>query len=427
VATGEPVITLSLTSTDSSGNPQQMNLIFTQHPGERRKPERDEWLRNLMGQVVAARQQALHTDTPAAPAGETGIRPAGATPRPIEMAFPRKLIIEVPSEEDEPVILPDQPDVPVVSGEEPESLPTTTRAVPDAGELPAAPGIEPEPSATAPPAPPRAGETGQQLFGEVPLPADDKKPESPDTTTPAAGAAGEFLAPAEETPGSLDLFSAAALAVQGSAAASEEKTGSRETAPPAPPVALGGGQEPSGGAPPPAPRSVRRTVIAVSVIIMVILAMAGGAYLLLHPVSQKNAEPPAPIVTFIPTIETIVPTPSAEPTETVPGVVIPKDGVWVRVTCNGTFVGWVGNPGYLQNVRGSNDQFYKILKSTSLVQVSFQKQDYSGEVLAVAVYRDGELIERRTVRAPMGEIAFIINPKTSNPIGVFPTVTSSGQ
>jgi hypothetical protein len=172
---------------------------------------------------------------------------------------------------------------------------------------------------------------------------------------------------------------------------------------------------------------VRRTVIAVSVIIMVILAMAGGAYLLLHPVSQKNAEPPAPVVTLIPTIETIVPTPSAEQTPTVPHVIIPKDGVWVRVTCNGTFVGWVGNPGYLQNVRGSNDQFYKILKSTSLVQVSFQKQDYSGEVLAVAVYRDGELIERRTVRAPMGEIAFIINPKTSNPIGAFPVITSAGQ
>jgi hypothetical protein len=129
----------------------------------------------------------------------------------------------------------------------------------------------------------------------------------------------------------------------------------------------------------------------------------------------------------VPTIETIVPTPSAEPTETEPGVVIPKDGVWVRVTYNGTFVGWVGNPGFLQNVRGSHDQFYKILKSTSLVQVSFQKPDYSGEVLAVEVYRNGEMIERRTVRAPMGEIAFIINPKTSNPIGVFPVVTSSGQ
>jgi hypothetical protein len=396
------------------------------------------------------------------------------------MAFPRKLVIETPSEEDEPVILPDQPDVPIVPVEEPESFPTTTRAVPDAGELPAAPNIEPESPETAPPAPQSAKETGQQLFGEVLLPADDKKPEPPDMLTPAAGAVGEPKSPAKVTSGSLDLFSAAALAVQGSAAASCEKTGSQKTAPlpapaaeelpahteepvpaagiipasppdealtadgkeepdgavAAPSVAMEGGQEPSGEAPPqvpppppplPAPRSVRRTFIAVSVIIIVILALACGAYLLLHPVPQKNAEPAAPVVTVIPTIETIVPTPSAGQTPAVPGVVIPRDGVWVRVTYNGTFVGWVGNPGFLQNVRGSHDQFYKILKSTSLVQASFQKQDYSGEVLAVEVYRNGEMIERRTVRAPMGEIAFIINPKTSNPIGAFPVVTSSGQ
>jgi hypothetical protein len=456
VATGEPVITLSLTGTDSDIEPQQMNLIFTQHPGEQRRRERDEWLRNLMGQVVAARQPALHTETPPAPASVTGLRPAGATPRPIEMAVPRKLVIETPSEEDEPVILPDQPEIMVVPEEEPESFPAATRAVPDAGELPAAPKKEPESAETAPPAPQFAKETGQQLLREMPPSADDKKPEPPDMTTPAAGAAGGPAAPAEQTPGSLDLFSAAALAVQGLAAASFEKTGSQETAPvpaspaaealtadgkeepdgavAAPPGAMEGAQEPSGEAPPqipppppprPAPRSVRHTVIAASVIIVVILALACGTYLLLHPVPQKNAEPPAPVVTFIPTIETIVPTPSAKPTETGAGVVIPKDGVWVRVTYNGTFVGWVGNPGFLQNVRGSNDQFYKILKSTSLVQVSFQKQDYSGEVLAVEVYRNGELIERRTVRAPMGEIAFILNPKTSNPIGVFPTVTAS--
>jgi len=480
VATGEPVITLSLTGTDSTIDPQQMNLIFIQHPGEQRRRERDEWLKNLMGQVVAARQPALHTDTPAAPPSEAGLRPAGATPRPIEMAFPRKLVIETPPEQEEPVILPDQPDVPVDQEEEPESFPTATRAVPDAGEVPAAPETEPGSAETAPPAPQFAGETGLQPSPEMPPPADDKGPEPPDMTTPAAGAVGEPKSPAKVTSGSLDLFSAAALAVQGSAAASCEKTGSQETAPlpapaaeelpahteepvpaagiipasppdevlpadgkkepdgvvTAPPVSMEGGQQPSGEAspqqippppPPPARRSVRHTVIAAGVIIVVILALACGAYLLLHPVPQKNAEPAAPVVTVIPTIETIVPTPSAGQTPAVPGVVIPRDGVWVRVTYNGTFVGWVGNPGFLQNVRGTNDQFYKILKSTSLVQASFQKQDYSGEVLAVEVYRNGELIERRTVRAPMGEIAFIVNPKASNPIGAFPVITISGQ
>ena len=469
VASGEPVITLTLTGTGSTGDVQQMNLIFSQQPGEQRKRERDEWLRNLMGHIISARDQTLSADIPPSPAGqEPGIRPAGATPRPIEMALPRKLIIETPPEQEEPVILPDQPEVPVVLVEEPES------------------------PVTAPPAPPFAGEGGHQPSGEVPLSAAEKEPRPPEMVPPAALAAGGPPALAEETSGSLDLFSVAALAVQGSAVASEEKIGSRETAPPAPPAgekrpfvpeeepgsaillapapveeptaflqeephpsdtalppppfAGAAGQPPAKEAPPEVPqppspppqkpRSGRHTVIAVTALIIIILVMAGGVFLLSHYVPSTNEEFPAPGVTLvpaipppipIPTIQPVIPTPTIQPTPALPGIIIPQDGVWVRVTYNGTFVGWVGNPGFLQNVRGSIDQFYKILKSTSLVEASFQKQDNSGETLAVEVYRNGEMIERRTVRAPMGEIAFIINPKTSNPIGAFPVITSSGQ
>jgi hypothetical protein len=460
VASGEPVITLTLTDTGSTGNVQQMNLIFSQQPGEQRKRERDEWLRNLMGHIISARDQTLSADIPPSPAGqEPGIRPAGAIPRPIEMALPRKLIIETPPDQEEPVILPDQPELSVVPEEEPELAATITPSAPAVEELPFIPKEEPE---------------------------------SPDAVTPVAPAVEEATAIADETSGSFHLFTVAAWAVRGSVVAPEEKIGSRETAPPAapagekrpfvpeeepgsaillapapveeptaflqeephpsdtalppPPFARAAGQPPAKEAPPRVPqspspppqkpRSGRHTVIAVTALIIIILVMAGGMFLLSHYVPSTNEEFPAPGVTLvpaippvipIPTIQLVIPTPTIQPTPAPPGIIIPQDGVWVRVTYNGTFVGWVGNPGFLKNVRGSIDQFYKILKSTSLVEASFQKQDNSGETLAVEVYRNGEMIERRTVRAPMGEIAFIINPKTSNPIGAFPVITSSGQ
>jgi hypothetical protein len=52
VATGEPVITLSLTGTSNTGIPQPLNIIFSTQPGEQRKRERDEWLRKLVDHIV---------------------------------------------------------------------------------------------------------------------------------------------------------------------------------------------------------------------------------------------------------------------------------------------------------------------------------------------------------------------------------------
>lgn len=475
VATGEPVITLTLTDTGSTGDVQQMNLIFSQQPGEQRKRERDEWLRKLMGHIVSARQQTLSADIPPSPAGqEPGIRPPGAIPRPIEMAFPRKLIIETPPEQEEPVILPDQPELSVVPEEEPEPAATITPSAQVTGEPPVVPKEElafPETIVSSAP----AGE-------ELPF-IPKEEPGSPDAATPRAPAVEEATAIADEPSGSFHLFTVAAWAVRGSSVAFDEKIGSRETAPPAAPagekrpfvpeeepgsailLAPAPGEEPaafpkeephpsdtalppppfagvtgqppaeeappqvpqSPSAPPPAPRSGRHAVIAVTALIIIILVMAGGVFLLSHYVPSTNEEFPAPGVTPVPTIQPVSPTPTIPPTPAPPGIIIPQDGVWVRVTCNGTFVGWVGNPGSLQHVRGTGDRFYRIIKSTSLVEASFQKQDNSGETLAVEVYRNGEMIERRTVRAPMGEIAFIINPKTTNPIGAFPVITSSGQ
>jgi hypothetical protein len=173
-------------------------------------------------------------------------------------------------------------------------------------------------------------------------------------------------------------------------------------------------EEPESPVPPPASRPGHNRVFAVIAVVIIILGLAGGAFLYSHSMSGKNEGSRAP---------TLIPTPTILQTPTPPTAIIPKVGIWVRVLYPGNYLGWVGNPGSLEYVGGSGDQFYRIPKPDSLVQASFQKQENSGEPLAIEVYRDGEMIYRRTVRAPKGEIAFIIDPKTGKIPYITPAVT----
>ena len=104
-------------------------------------------------------------------------------------------------------------------------------------------------------------------------------------------------------------------------------------------------------------------------------------------------------------------------------VVIPPDGVWVRVVYAGNYYGWVGNPGSLQGVNGSGDQIYKIRESDGIVQVKIYKDDNSGNTLTVEIYRNSELITRQARSVPMSSIELLIDAKTGNPPGVTSVVT----
>jgi hypothetical protein len=86
--------------------------------------------------------------------------------------------------------------------------------------------------------------------------------------------------------------------------------------------------------------------------------------------------------------------------------IIPREGTWVRVEYNGTFVCWVGNPGSLRRVGGSGRQLYPIRNKTSYVQASFLKQDCSGKTLTVEVYTSGMMTYHRTVRSLRGGSRF---------------------
>jgi hypothetical protein len=154
---------------------------------------------------------------------------------------------------------------------------------------------------------------------------------------------------------------------------------------------------------PPAPQPGRIPVRVMAVIILVMLAVIGGAaIILLHP-SGNTDGPDHPAIT---------PTQTLLPITTTAPVVIPTEGVWVKVMYNGTFVGTYGNPGDLREVRGTGEQIYAIKNTNDLVQASFTKQDDYGDILTVEVYNNGTRVTQVTKRTPGGTIAILVDPKT---------------
>jgi antitoxin component YwqK of YwqJK toxin-antitoxin module len=83
----------------------------------------------------------------------------------------------------------------------------------------------------------------------------------------------------------------------------------------------------------------------------------------------------------------------------------------------------VGNPGSLSEVRGSGDHIYKIRESDGIIQVQITKDDNTGDVLMVEIYRNGNLIGNYTRSAPRSSIEFLIDAKTGNPPGITTVVT----
>jgi hypothetical protein len=83
---------------------------------------------------------------------------------------------------------------------------------------------------------------------------------------------------------------------------------------------------------------------------------------------------------------------------------MPDKGVWVKVHYAGNFTGRVGTSGDLKQVNGSGDQYYQIPITEGIVEVSIQKEDGSGNVLAVEVYQNGRMVARSIKATPFGAI-----------------------
>ena len=179
--------------------------------------------------------------------------------------------------------------------------------------------------------------------------------------------------------------------------------------------------------------SQRQTLILVTTIILIILGIGIGVVFYSHDYPSPVKEPvPLPTPSLQQLLQTPVqqttPQPTTVPqitvqiTEAPTPVVIPPDGIWVRVVYAGNYNGRVGNPGSLQSIKGSGDQIYKI-KSDGLVQLQINKNDNTGNPLTVEIYRNGELMTHQVRSAPMGSIELLIDAKTGNPPGVSTVLT----
>ncbi len=104
------------------------------------------------------------------------------------------------------------------------------------------------------------------------------------------------------------------------------------------------------------------------------------------------------------------PTPAVTlPVIPLPDVPLPKKGVWVRVFYPGNFTGSIGYLGFQTPINSTGDQFYQIPITTGDIIGSIEKQDGSGNNLAVAIYKDGAIVARLDTAVPRG-IIYIRSP-----------------
>jgi hypothetical protein len=162
--------------------------------------------------------------------------------------------------------------------------------------------------------------------------------------------------------------------------------------------------------------SRKKPAIIITAIIILIVAVAGGV--VLYP--KYFATPVTGILPLqTPVVpETMPPVPTAQLTAVPTQVIIPASGVWVRIMYPQNYQGRLGNPGSLRSITGSGDRFYLVDEDNHLVQVQISKTDNSGNMLVVEIYRNGEVIIRRTTTSPRGSVNLLIDATTGGPPGV---------
>jgi hypothetical protein len=173
-------------------------------------------------------------------------------------------------------------------------------------------------------------------------------------------------------------------------------------------------------------RPLKTTLAYAAVLLLFIALITAGAFLLLPPGPGQTDNPVTPVLVTTAPPATVQPTtlpPAATappattrittPVPSLPASAVPQTGVWVRVNSTSAYFGTLGNTGILRQVSGTGDNFYKVLRNDRPVQVSVQKKDNSGALLAVAIYRDGTLISTRSVTSPMGTVDMLIDPVTA--------------
>lgn len=163
---------------------------------------------------------------------------------------------------------------------------------------------------------------------------------------------------------------------------------------------------------PAAPRKNRSRILVAAVIIIVIFAVAAGGFIVMKNLQKTTVVQPmtTPQLTAVTTMPTPTPTPvvtTAVITEQVPQTtqpLIPQTGVWVEITYDQNYTGWVGSPNTHQSVTDTGDHFYQVVTTDKTAAVSIQKMDGSGDELKVTIYSDGKAVKTDSTTMPSGII-----------------------
>jgi len=450
----DPTITLSIIA--STGSTRQMILTFSKTSGGERKREADEWMKVLRQHVSQTIRHPVLPDipgmedeeplqipvsTPAAPpAPRVEIVNAPPQKKRIEISRPMKKIIESAPAIPQPV---ETTTLPVGSfcnrcGSRvpPESAFCNHCGTPVVKESDMEAALRqplpPEPVPEPAPVVPQVAVPVPPVFGH----GSDKKERPIEEVIHSIEPLIEDSVPRTEP---APLIGKPRHAHAPEPVVSEEKTQPSEPGVQWPVISS---SVPESGVPPvqqdtPPPQPVpgkapgKRGVFIVAVLAVVILAIIAGVFLFANPLQPAVSGVP-PVTTTAPTATstpaatlspvatlpvgttapaTAVVTETPAPAATTAAVSIPALGVWVRITYANRFIGTVGTPGAERDVGDTGDKIYQISTSTGTAVASVKKKDGSADELAVELYKDGNLVTRKSTTAPNGLVEIQVSLK----------------
>ena len=160
--------------------------------------------------------------------------------------------------------------------------------------------------------------------------------------------------------------------------------------------------------------------LAIVILIIAILPIVAGLVIMANIMSGPSVvpvttSPVTPTATIVP-ISSTQTMPTSVATEAItpgpPPVVIPPNGVWVRASYPGSYIGLIGTAGNQLEVSGTGDKFYPISTIDGIVAAALQKKDGSGDKIILEVYKNGVMLKRESTVTPRGIVEIQLDLKT---------------
>ena len=160
--------------------------------------------------------------------------------------------------------------------------------------------------------------------------------------------------------------------------------------------------------------------LAIGILIIAILPILAGLVIVANIMSGPSGGPATTIpITTVATMVTTPPTQAIRTPVVTPAittgptqVMIPPNGVWVRASYPGNYIGLIGTPGNQLEVSGTGDKFYPISTSDGIVAAVLQKKDGSGDKIILEVYKNGVMLKRESSVTPKGIVEIQLDLKT---------------